>query len=63
MGEETQITELKKLGFELVERSSENCKKVVEDIMEVLEKHHIGYREMEYFLGLVKEMMELSFKL
>lgn len=27
MGEETQKTELEKLGFELVERNSDDCKK------------------------------------
>jgi hypothetical protein len=63
MGEETQKTELEKLGFELVERNSDDCKKVVEEVMEVFEKYHVGYKEMNYFLELIRELMELSFSL
>ena len=63
MWEETQKTELEKLGFELVERNSDDCKKVVEEVMEVFEKHHVGYKEMDYFLELIRELMELSFSL
>ena len=63
MEEKTQKTELEKLGFELAERNPDDCKKVVEEVIEVFEKHHIGYREMDYFLGLIRELMELSFSL
>lgn len=31
--------------------------------MEVFEKHHVGYKEMDYFLELIRELMELSFSL
>lgn len=63
MDNKIQKTELEKIGFKLTERNPENCKKVIEDVMEVFEKHHIGYGEMDYFLAPIRELMELSFSL
>lgn len=61
--EKIQITELEKLGFEMTERSNEESKKILTDVMKVFSEHHVGYREVDYFLGLIRELMELSFRL